>query len=62
SFSNIGALSLVSNTCTMMLAVPDRAGVPPSTAVRIKLWTACCSLSNVFVKINSANFDPSLPV
>ncbi|KAJ0002452.1 hypothetical protein NQD34_007601, partial [Periophthalmus magnuspinnatus] len=45
-------------TCTMMLAVPDRAGVPPSTAVRIKLWTACCSLSNVFVNINSANFDP----
>uniref|UniRef100_A0A3B1KBV2 Uncharacterized protein n=1 Tax=Astyanax mexicanus TaxID=7994 RepID=A0A3B1KBV2_ASTMX len=43
-------------TRTMMLAVPERTGTPPSTAVSIKLCIACSS------RIKSAIFDPSLPV
>uniref|UniRef100_A0A3P9IJV2 Uncharacterized protein n=1 Tax=Oryzias latipes TaxID=8090 RepID=A0A3P9IJV2_ORYLA len=44
--SNVGVLSFVSKTRTITLAVPERAGFPPSTAVSVKLWTACCSRSN----------------
>uniref|UniRef100_A0A3B3H3V0 Uncharacterized protein n=1 Tax=Oryzias latipes TaxID=8090 RepID=A0A3B3H3V0_ORYLA len=61
--SNVGLLSFVSKTRTITLAVPERAGFPPSTAVMsVKLWTACCSRSNCFNKISSEFFDPSLPV
>uniref|UniRef100_A0A8C9XLE1 Uncharacterized protein n=1 Tax=Sander lucioperca TaxID=283035 RepID=A0A8C9XLE1_SANLU len=42
---NRGALSLISRTLITMLAVPERGGTPPSTAVKIKLWTACSSRS-----------------
>uniref|UniRef100_A0A3B3IHU6 Uncharacterized protein n=1 Tax=Oryzias latipes TaxID=8090 RepID=A0A3B3IHU6_ORYLA len=60
--SNVGVLSFVSKTRTITLAVPERAGFPPSTAVSVKLWTACCSRSNCFNKISSEIFDPSLAV
>uniref|UniRef100_A0A8C5WY80 Uncharacterized protein n=1 Tax=Laticauda laticaudata TaxID=8630 RepID=A0A8C5WY80_LATLA len=34
--------------------------VPPSSAVRIKLWIATCSLSNAFSRTSSGNLVPSV--
>uniref|UniRef100_A0A8D3BA72 Uncharacterized protein n=1 Tax=Scophthalmus maximus TaxID=52904 RepID=A0A8D3BA72_SCOMX len=49
-------------TLIMMLAVPERGGTPPSTAVRIKLWTECSSRSKLPFSTKSTYLEPSLPV
>ncbi|TRY69639.1 hypothetical protein DNTS_024100, partial [Danionella cerebrum] len=58
SDSQTGALSLASSTVTCMATEPDLGGVPPSTAVRIKLTSFCCSRSNSLFNISSLYFIP----
>uniref|UniRef100_A0A8B9Q863 Uncharacterized protein n=1 Tax=Apteryx owenii TaxID=8824 RepID=A0A8B9Q863_APTOW len=49
----------VSSTVTMTWMSPDFGGFPPSLAVRISLWVACCSLSKAFSSTNSGYLLPS---
>ncbi|KAJ0002440.1 hypothetical protein NQD34_007588, partial [Periophthalmus magnuspinnatus] len=50
---NTGALSFTSKTLIIMAVVPDFAGVPPSTAVKVSLITDCFSRSKIFCRISS---------
>uniref|UniRef100_A0A3P8V6U0 Uncharacterized protein n=1 Tax=Cynoglossus semilaevis TaxID=244447 RepID=A0A3P8V6U0_CYNSE len=51
---NTGTLSFISITDTSISKVPDRTGLPPSTAVSVSLTTDCFSLSRGFTSTNSA--------
>uniref|UniRef100_A0A8C0U171 Uncharacterized protein n=1 Tax=Cyanistes caeruleus TaxID=156563 RepID=A0A8C0U171_CYACU len=53
-------LSFISRTITRIKAVPDRGGVPPSTAVMLKATSACCSRSRARSNTSSAYLLPSL--
>uniref|UniRef100_A0A8C8RJ47 Uncharacterized protein n=1 Tax=Pelusios castaneus TaxID=367368 RepID=A0A8C8RJ47_9SAUR len=53
-------MSFISQTRTRTLAVPDRGGEPPSTAVSMKLISGFSSLSKGFSSTSSAYFLPSL--
>uniref|UniRef100_A0A3Q3IF12 Uncharacterized protein n=1 Tax=Monopterus albus TaxID=43700 RepID=A0A3Q3IF12_MONAL len=50
----------MSKTSTIISAVPDLFGFPPSLAVRSNLWLFFVSLSSVFSKTNMGIF-PSFP-
>uniref|UniRef100_A0A8C5B0Z7 Uncharacterized protein n=1 Tax=Gadus morhua TaxID=8049 RepID=A0A8C5B0Z7_GADMO len=52
-------MSFTSITLTVICNVPDLGGLPPSTAVRVSVITACFSLSNDLCKTNSADRLPS---
>uniref|UniRef100_A0A8C3MAI3 Uncharacterized protein n=1 Tax=Geospiza parvula TaxID=87175 RepID=A0A8C3MAI3_GEOPR len=56
---NTGVLSFISRTTTRIKAVPDRGGVPPSTAVMLKATSACCSRSRARSSTSSAYLLPS---
>uniref|UniRef100_A0A3B3Z1G1 Uncharacterized protein n=1 Tax=Poecilia mexicana TaxID=48701 RepID=A0A3B3Z1G1_9TELE len=45
----------LSITATMMFAVPDFGGFPPSTAVTVSLMAGCCSRSRAFRSTSSAD-------
>uniref|UniRef100_A0A8B9KGY5 Uncharacterized protein n=1 Tax=Astyanax mexicanus TaxID=7994 RepID=A0A8B9KGY5_ASTMX len=50
----------MSRTFTEMRVVPDRSGLPPSTAVKIKRNVFCLSLSRGLFKTKMGSLVPSL--
>uniref|UniRef100_A0A3B3W0H8 Uncharacterized protein n=2 Tax=Poecilia TaxID=8080 RepID=A0A3B3W0H8_9TELE len=53
----------MSKTCIINCDVPDFTGVPPSTAVSVRLITDCFSRSKGFCRMSSADtFSPFLYV